>query len=200
MDLSKSIFKIKQTGIKLETGKILISSPFLEDGLFGRSIILITDISAADDGAIGLVLNKPTEILLSDVSIDFPFKDINLYTGGPVQTDSMFILHTYGDIIEGSVHIIDNIYWGGNKAQIEEYIKLGRIDIQKIKFFLGYSGWAYQQLKDELKTESWIISDFNNSIDILNYKSKDDLWKNYVSSFGNKYEFWLKLPSKASDN
>ena len=195
-----NIFKIKPTGTKLESGTILISSPFMDDGLFGRSIVLITDYSE-EKGAVGIVLNKSTEIKVSDVSTDFPIKEMKLYAGGPVQAEHLFILHTYGDIIENSVHIIDNIYWGGNKQQIEEYINQGKIDVKNIKFFLGYSGWAANQLNDELQTESWIISEFSKEINILNsMESMDNLWKKYVLKFGNKYKKWLIFPEQVIDN
>ncbi len=200
MNNDNSIFKVKPSGIKLEAGRMLISSPFMEDSLFGRSIILITDISESQ-GAIGLVLNKPTNIKMEDVSEDFPINNMPLYAGGPVQADSLFILHQYGDIIEDSVHIIDDIYWGGNKLQIEEYIKQGLINPNKIKFFLGYSGWASNQLKDELETESWIISKLSSSINILDSINQDnDLWKEYVLKFGDKYKKWLIFPEQAIDN
>ena len=200
MDKENSIFKVKPSGIKLQGGRLLISSPFMEDSLFGRSIILITDISESQ-GAIGLVLNKPTNIKMEDVSEDFPIKNMYLYAGGPVQADSLFILHQYGDIIENSVHIIDDIYWGGDKQQIEKYIKQGTINPNKIKFFLGYSGWASNQLKDELETESWVISNLSSDISILDSISQNnDLWKEYVLQFGNKYKKWLLFPEQAIDN
>ena len=195
-----NIFKIKPTGTKLESGTLLISSPFMDDSLFGRSIVIVTDYSI-ENGAIGLVLNKSTEITINDVSENFPIPDMPLYAGGPVQAEHLFILHTYGDIIEDSVHIVGNIYWGGNKQQIEEYIKLGRIDAKNIKFFLGYSGWAANQLNDELETESWIISEYSEEINILNSTNTiDDLWKKYVLRFGNKYKKWLIFPEQVIDN
>ena len=198
--MDNNIFSVKPTGIDLKTGSILISSPFMEDSLFGRSVVLITDCTK-NKGAIGLVLNKPTEISINDVSVDFPIKNIPLYAGGPVQSERLFILHNYGNIIDGSVHIVNDIYWGGNKVQIEEYIKQGIIDPSNIKFFLGYSGWAANQLYDELETESWIISNISDTINILDSKNyKSDLWKKYVLKFGNKYKKWLTFPKQAIDN
>ena len=198
--MDNNIFAVKPTGIELKTGSVLISSPFMEDSLFGRSIILITDCTE-NKGAIGLVLNKPTEININDVSDDFPIKDIPLYAGGPVQSDRLFILHKYGNIVDGSVHIVNDIYWGGDKQQIEEYIKQGVIDPANIKFFLGYSGWAANQLYDELETESWIISNISEVINILDSKNhKSDLWKKYVLKFGGKYKKWLTFPKQAIDN
>ena len=195
-----NIFKIKPTGTKLESGTILISSPFMDDSLFGRSIILVTDYNI-EKGAIGLVLNKSTEININDVTEDFPINEMPLYAGGPVQAEHLFILHKYGDIIEDCVHIINDIYWGGNKQQIEEYIKQGIINAKNIKFFLGYSGWAANQLNDELETESWIISEYSSEINILNSINKiDDLWKKYVLRFGDKYKKWLIFPEQAIDN
>ena len=198
--MSKNIFKVNPTGIKLETGTVLISSPFMEDGLFGRSIVLITDCTD-NNGAIGLVLNKATEIFINDVSENFPIENMPLFAGGPVQSERLFILHKYGKIIDDSVHVIDDIYWGGDKQQIEDYINQGLIEPSKIKFFLGYSGWAANQLKEELETESWIISDLSSSINILDsLNGTDNLWKNFVLKFGDKYKKWLTFPKQAIDN
>ena len=67
-----------------------------------------------------------------------------------------------------------------------------------MKFFLGYSGWDYGQLNRELNENSWLVLKKFNSDDIL--KSKKDIWKNKLVSFGDKYKLWSNSPENPNYN
>merc|ERR1712065_46093 len=91
---------------------ILISEPFLLDYYFKRSVVLLCDHS--DEGSFGVIMNKPLSVKLNEVVKDFPDFAAPIYLGGPVQNDSLFFLHTIGDKIEGSVEVINGLFWGGD--------------------------------------------------------------------------------------
>jgi putative transcriptional regulator len=195
-DLDK-ILKVKPSGIELEKGKLLISVPFLHDYFFGHSVVLMTEHLSS--GSMGFIINKPTELFVADMIEGFPDLDMPLYTGGPVQTDSIFILHKRADLIDDSSHIINDLYWGGDFTQIQSYLHQGIIKPNEIRFFLGYSGWEDEQLDIELMRESWIIAQLESSDDIFDRNTKEH-WYKVVKSFGNKYMNWLKFPENPSDN
>jgi len=192
--LDYSISKLNK--LKPKKGRLLISEPFMKDPSFKRSVILLTEHNK--DGAFGFILNQPLELTINDTINDFPLFDAPIYIGGPVQSDSLFYIHSQGNIIEGSQHIVDDLYWAGNFDQLKEMIANQQIFPNEIKFFIGYSGWDNNQLNDEIESESWIITKTNNcSITDLNH---DDLWKNLLKEMSPKHATLSEFPEDPSLN
>src|SRR3954464_13038426 len=102
----------KARHINPEVGRILISEPFLLVSYFKRAVILLGEHS--EEGTVGFILNKPTDLKLNDALEDFPPFDAQLYFGGPVQTDTIHFLHTLGPKLEGCKEILPGIFWGGD--------------------------------------------------------------------------------------
>ena len=66
------------------------------------------------------------------------------------------------------------------------------------RFFIGYSGWDFDQLTEEIKEDSWIISDLqSNDIKDLN---DVNLWKNTLHKMGNKFSVLSNFPEDPSLN
>jgi len=145
--------------LKPKKGRLLIAEPFMADPYFKRSVVLLTEFNK--EGAFGFILNKQLDLKINDAMAEFPPFDAPIFMGGPVQPDSLFYIHTQGEFIEGSVKICDNIYWSGNFEQLKQLVKDQQIFPHEIMFFIGYSGWDYEQLMNEINEESWIISDVN---------------------------------------
>lgn len=184
------------TKIKPTQGRLLISEPFLQDHYFKRSVVLLADHST--DGSFGIILNKPINVKLNEVINEFPDFDCQLYMGGPVKTDSLFFVHTVGDIIEGSMKIMDGLYWGGDIEVVKEMMKLGQITPDDIRFYIGYSGWASNQLEDELKRNSWVVLK-THVTQVIN-SNPADLWKIMIKTLGKDYEQWVNYPLDPSLN
>lgn len=182
--------QIKTNKVKPTKGHLLLSEPLMGDFYFGRSVVLLAEHNA--EGSFGVILNKPVEARLNDVVKDFPPFDTNIYIGGPVDTNSLFYLHTLGKEIEGSIEIIDNLYWGGDLNIVKEKMLLNTLDKKDIRFFIGYSGWSENQLESELKRNSWLIS--SASKDVLLEMSPERMWRELVDLMGSEYKFWNKLP------
>ncbi len=179
-----------------EKGKILISEPFLPDTFFNRSIVYLTDHTP--QGSVGFILNKKLDLQVSAAIEGFEGWNENLSMGGPVAPDTLHYLHNLGDVIPKSVLVHGNIFWGGDIDAIRELIKAGKINKSQIRFFLGYSGWSAGQLERELKENSWVIAKVNSNI-VLNSKG-DDIWKNVLRSFKNKYRMWADFPDSPEMN
>ncbi len=145
------------TNYKAKRGSLLIAEPFMKDGFFKRAVVLLA-IHNDNEGSLGFIVNKPIKnVYLADVVKIFEnAKDWPVFFGGPVQTSSLFYIHTLGDIIEDSKKVADGIYFGGNFDTIEKLVKNDEASPNEIKFFLGYSGWGKNQLDDEILNNSWL--------------------------------------------
>jgi len=172
-------------------GNILIASPnLLYDSFFSKTIILIVD--QTKDGYTGFILNKPLKIKIKEV------KNFKIYSGGPVSNDNLYFIYKTNKPIKGSVKVNDNIYWGGNIDEIFKLIKEEVIDKTKIRFFIGYSGWDYNQLKNEIENKNWIVgkNKTGNILSIYNQKH----WKNEMKKLGGEYLLWSESPDNPISN
>jgi putative transcriptional regulator len=181
---------MKPIDIKPAQGSLLISEPFLKDYYFRRSVILLAEHN--EEGSFGLIINKPIEIKLNEIIKDFPDFDASLYIGGPVKTDSLFVLHTLGDKIENSSKIMQGLYWGGNIDTIKSMIEDKKISRKDIRFYIGYSGWDAKQLDKELKENSWVVTKAKTKQ--LMFDTPEDMWKNVLKSLGSEYAMWVNYP------
>jgi putative transcriptional regulator len=195
MELDFNIFKIEYNKVIPKKGRVLVAEPFLQDTYFKRSLVLLTEYS--DEGAVGFVLNKPLDVKVNEVMNEFPFANEHVSIGGPVNTNSVHYIHTLGDIIPNSVHVIDNIYWGGDFDFIKHMFQVGEIQPGQIRFFLGYSGWQAGQLENELEQNSWLITEIGSQ-SIMNPNTK--IWKSTLSQLGDKYKIWSNFPENPGLN
>ena len=179
-----------------EKGKILISEPFLPDTFFNRSIVFLTDHS--EEGSVGFILNKKLELKVNEAIEGMDDWDEPLNMGGPVAPDTLHYLHTLGNKVPKSIHVCENIYWGGDIDTIRTLISFHKVDMSQIRFFLGYSGWSAGQLEKELKEDSWVIAKIRP--DIIMDNSGIDTWKKVLKSLNNKYRIWADFPESPEMN
>ena len=192
----RDILKIRTNDIQPEKGKILISEPFLMDYFFKRAVVLLAEHN--EDGTFGVIINKLVESRFNEVVKDFPDFQGQIYLGGPVQNDSLFFIHTMGELIPESVEIIEGIYWGGDIETVREMIELKALNPDDIRFFAGYSGWAPEQLDEELKRNSWVVANINAE-QLLNTKP-GSLWTRSLHRLGGNYKTWINFPDDPSHN
>lgn len=179
-----------------EKGKVLISEPFLMDPNFKRSIVLLGEHN--EDGTVGFILNKPTNLKLNQLVDDFPEFDAPVYFGGPVQINSMQFIHRAGDIIEGSTPIIDGLYWGGSYEVLRLLIESKQVEPSDFRFFIGYSGWSPGQLDSELKINSWLVS--SATTENVFSDEPDKLWGDILRKMGKKFALLASFPEDPSVN
>ena len=190
------LLKIKSNNIKPGRGKILISEPFLWDYFFKRSVVLLAEHN--EEGTFGVIINKPIKANFNEFVKDFPEFNSKVFLGGPVQSDSLFFIHTLGEQIENSLEIIPGVYWGGDIERVREMIELGLIQPSQIRFFIGYSGWAPKQLEDELVRNSWLVSHIT-AHDLLASNPKM-MWSRSLRRLGKEYEYWNNFPDDPALN
>jgi putative transcriptional regulator len=109
-----------------------------------------------------------------------------------VQTDTLHFLHQYPDEIPGSVEVTKGVYWGGDFDIVVQMIKKNEIDQNKIRFFIGYSGWGGGQLSDELTEKSWLTVKAIRKL--VFHKKHEEIWKDALKQLGGDYEMMINFP------
>src|SRR5665647_516644 len=154
MLLDLDIFTI-ESKLLPKKGRILIAEPFLPGDYFSRSAVLL--VQSTDEGHVGFILNKPTDLQVKDLFKGFPNFESNAFLGGPVSGDKLFFLHTLGEKIPDSLLITEKLFWSGDFDHLIALIRAGLVDEEQIRFFLGYSGWSPGQLETEIADHSWVV-------------------------------------------
>ena len=191
--MTLDFFKIENE-LEAKKGLALISEPLSDDNYFGRSVVLLTEHSK--EGSVGFVLNKESEYFLYNLipDLDAEFK---VYQGGPVEVNSLHYIHSLKEV-KNTVKIHDNLFWGGDFEQIKAMLKQGLIKESQIQFFLGYSGWAPNQLEHELNNSYWIVAKVEQ--EEIFFNKTHDFWKNKLKRMGQKYNIWLNVPENPNLN
>lgn len=180
------------SSINVQTGRILISEPFLNDPNFQRSVVLIADHQL--QGSLGFIINQPTNFLLKDLIPDLWDANFPVFTGGPVEIDTVHFIHRCYDKLLSGEEISEGIYWGGNFETLKILINTNQIFPQEVKFFLGYSGWGEGQLQNELEDNTWIVSDKFDA-DTIFSSDQQQLWRDVIINLGPKYAHVSNFPT-----
>ncbi len=141
------------------THHFLIAMPAMADPNFARTLTWVCEHNA--DGALGIVVNKPTDMTLSTLfeQIELPLADKSLgrlpvHYGGPVQTDRGFVLHRPLGNWQSTLAINDDVGLTTSKDVLEA---VGRGEGPKDVFVsLGYAGWSAGQLEQEIAQNAWL--------------------------------------------
>lgn len=149
-------------------GHFLLSMQKLNGSYFGQTLILMCEHTA--DGALGLIINKPTDVVLADmlaeldlVAPDEVDADVRkVHEGGPVAQDRGFVIHEHGLADSDCLQLADSVYLSGATAALSELLNdSGRGHFQVL---LGYAGWGAGQLEEELKDNSWLTVEATSSV------------------------------------
>ncbi|MBU6468052.1 MAG: YqgE/AlgH family protein [Betaproteobacteria bacterium] len=141
------------------TNHFLIAMPAMQDLNFSGTLTYICRHN--DQGALGLIVNRPTDItlvqLFNQIEVNVEndiFNDNIVYLGGPVQTDRGFVLHSPVGQWRSSLKINDQLALTTSKDILEEIAKGSATN--QLFVSLGYAGWEAGQLEEEIKLNSWL--------------------------------------------
>ena len=155
------------------TNHFLIAMPGLSDELFGRSVVFMCEHS--ERGALGLVINKPSDILLPRLfeKVDLPLGREDLanqpvFQGGPVQTERGFVLHDAIDAGEGDTVYASTLSIPGGlemttSRDVLEAMSSGA-GPRRVFVTLGYASWGQGQLESEITENSWLTVEADPSV------------------------------------
>lgn len=175
---------------ELAPGVLLIADPFLKDPNFMRTVVFITEYR--EDGAIGFVINRQYENTLDELLPEVEGYKLPVYYGGPVQMNTIHFLHRYPEEIPGGIEVMKGVYWGGDFDKVIEMINKGEVDPNKIRFFIGYSGWSMGQLETEMTEKTWLTLQATRSL--IFHSQAEEIWKESLKHMGGDYEMMINFP------
>ena len=141
------------------TNQFLIAMPGLADPNFHQTVTYI--FAHNEDGAMGLVLNRPTPIDLHDIFSQMKLNPVDedigqqvIHQGGPVQIDRGFVIHPADNQWESSLHVSDELGITTSKDILES---MANGQGPKESFIaLGYAGWGAGQIEKEIGENAWL--------------------------------------------
>jgi putative transcriptional regulator len=194
MLLDLDIFKVESTLLP-EPGRVLIAEPFLPGDYFSRSTVLL--VQCSEEGDVGFILNKPTDLQVKELFKGFPDFESNAFMGGPVSNDKLFFLHTLGEKISDSLPVCGNLFWSGNFEHLTSLIRAGLVDEEEVRFFLGYSGWSAGQLAAEIADHSWVV--LEPDVETI-LASDENFWNESIKTIGGNALLWQNFPEDPALN
>jgi putative transcriptional regulator len=149
-------------------GKLLIAMPTLADPNFWHTVVLV-GVHSDDEGAFGLVVNRPLEIDLKDIldELGEPVPEGSfpqVLAGGPVEPSHGFVMYENPDAApdESALRVEDRIAVSGSTETLGN---LARGDFGgRYYLLLGYSGWYPGQLEREIEENSWLVAPLDTTI------------------------------------
>lgn len=167
------------------TNQFLIAMPSLADPNFSQTVTLICEHN--DEGALGIVINRPLELKLSELfehlemaTTTFLHANTVVYAGGPVQMDHGFVLHHPLGNWESTLRVQEQIGLTTSR-DILTAIAAGH-GPEKSLITLGYAGWGPGQLEQEISNNAWLT--VPNDIEIVFDVPANKRWQAAASKLG----------------
>ena len=177
-------------------GKLLIAGPTLLDPNFARAVVLIAEHT--EEGAMGLVLNRPAETLIDEAVPDLDWMatdDARVWVGGPVAETAVIVLAEWDRPELAGALVDDDLGFVGadadQPAQLDGAIRRARV-------FAGHAGWGPGQLEGELEEEAWIVEPPLRE-EIFS-EDAPGLWGAVLRRKGRKYALLATMPLDPSLN
>jgi putative transcriptional regulator len=144
--------------LRVETGSCLAAAPDMRDENFMHTVVLMC--AHTDEGAHGLVINRPAMIQIRALLPDHPVlktQSFPVHQGGPVGLDTLHILHRVPELVPGGQELGEGVYFGGDLEAASFLVASDPLRaLANLRFVLGYSGWGARQLEGELGIGAWL--------------------------------------------
>ena len=167
------------------TGRLLVAMPGMGDPRFDRSVVLIC--THGDDGAMGLIVNKPApQLSFADIldQLEIPPDRTaarSIYFGGPVEAQRGFVLHSRDyDEDDTTMGVSDDVAMTAT-LDILRAMADGSGPTHAL-VALGYAGWSPGQLENEIARNGWLVADPN--ADLVFATDDDDKWVGAIRALG----------------
>ena len=176
-------------------GQLLIASPVIVDPNFRRTVVLIAE--HGDEGAMGVVLNRPSETLVQDAASPLEVlvePGSLIFTGGPVEPAAVVVLAEFDDPDEAATLVVDDV--GFMRSDADPVDAGDRM--RRARVFAGYAGWGDGQLEAELAGEAWILEPATP--DVVFAEDVDGLWSAILRRKGGEFAIIATMPPDPSMN
>jgi putative transcriptional regulator len=146
-----------QTSDRISAGTFLVAPRHAADPSFAETVVLLVRMD--DSGALGLVINRLTNVPVSVVLPDYKPARQNkdhAFSGGPVQQESLLALYRSSRKIEGASPVFQDVYLVSTRAALDRVLHL-KADARNLRVYLGYTGWGPGQLQHEMDLNVWRV-------------------------------------------
>jgi putative transcriptional regulator len=140
---------------------LLLAMPQLDDPNFARAVVLM--VQHNDEGSFGLVLNRPSETPVIDVTAPLGMRwrgdpSAVIWVGGPVSPETGWLLHEPTQTVggEGTLEVTEGV---SLSTSPQNFRALVEHPPRRVRFFAGYAGWGAHQLESELAQGAWLTAD-----------------------------------------
>lgn len=172
----------------MRAGKLLVAAPALIDPNFARTVVLLCEFN--EDGALGLVLNRPTESPVADfLPMWEPDEPPVVFIGGPVQPEVAVGLVRHRGVEPIGFSVVADDYGLFDLATPPE---LTDGALAALRVFSGYSGWGSGQLEAEVLNGDWVIVDA--TLDDLFGPDAHGLWSAVLRRQGGELAMLADFP------
>jgi putative transcriptional regulator len=164
----------RQDEKELVQGKFLVADRRLMDPNFGETVVLL--IRYGQDGAMGLVINRPLRVKLSTVFPDVKELEQSketLFMGGPVEPGGILLLARSVTVPEDSMPVFGDVYLSSSRKVLRRLIKKPEKD-ERFRIYAGYAGWAPQQLESEYERGDWHVLEAD--VETLFHRKASEIW------------------------
>ena len=179
--------------MKSLTGKLLVATRELVDPNFLQTVVLL--VQHNDEGALGVVLNRPTPVKLAAVWAKLGSglcrQDDFLYRGGPCEGPLM-ALHDQRE--HADQEVLPGLFYSAERKSIAQVVADASA---KVRVFAGYAGWQSGQLEDELTEHSWWIADA--TFDGVFHDPSEQWVAASKQALGTSLLTWLKIRTAPED-
>lgn len=184
--------------MEIAPGHLLVATAELGDPNFSRTVVLMVDVDA--DGAVGVVLNRPTGVHVTDVLghwaggvADPPV----LFEGGPVSPEAALAVGLLRD--EGDVPVgFQPVHGRLGLLDLDTPPALVEGSLSGLRIFAGYSGWGADQLAGEIAEGSWHVVAAHRE-DVFR-ASVDTLWNDVLRRQPGELAWQSTRPADPRDN
>ena len=178
---------------EFHTRRLLVATPLIGDDNFERTVVLLLQHNS--DGAIGLVLNRPSELPVGEVMERWAGTPGVIHYGGPVSTRSVLGLSSRWPGC-------DEVNW------VEVAPDVGSVDLYAgpeaiagspdLRIFIGYAGWEAEQLEGEITAGAWFVVDPEPGDVICD--DPDGLWRAVLARQPNEVSWYRNYPDDLRAN
>jgi putative transcriptional regulator len=179
-------------------GRLLVATPTLYDPNFFRTVVLA--LEHRDDGALGVVLNRPSETVVGETLPDWSGVVTDptvVFVGGPVSPDAAIGLARAGnpdDDADGWAPLFGHL----GTIDLGRSPRDLRVEVQNLRVFAGYAGWSAGQLDGELDSGGWFVVDA--APDDVFTSDPGGLWASVLRRQGGKLAMFAAAPPHPSLN
>jgi putative transcriptional regulator len=170
-------------------GQLLVAAPVLQDPNFLRTVILVAE--HGDDGALGVVLNRPGDQCVADIVPDLDGVvdgEEHVFVGGPVQPSGVLVLAEFDDPDQAALPLEGDLGFVALESDIEALEGTTR----RARAFAGHAGWGPGQLESELAEEAWFVAPFHPEDAFC--EDPDELWARALARKGGAYTLVARMP------